>query len=141
MSDPFIYYLKDAERIYNEQLSFRFAACSRQDDTVIVTEDLRDYCNIIESVIKNYLKAKSTKKTLLEYKNILATRNLTNQEKDKIIKLKEVRQTITYIINNDMKKICELFDRLSNQFHDERNDCEYSANYDNEKKIWKFIKK
>jgi len=40
-----------------------------------------------------------------------------------------------------MKKICELFDRLSNQFHDERNDCEYSANYDNEKKIWKFIKK
>ena len=141
MSDPFIYYVKDADKLYEEQLSFRFAACSRQADTIIVTEDLKNYCNLVDSAIKNYLKAKSVKDTLLSYKRHSESRKLNKLEEEKIIKLREVRETASYLVNLDMKKVCEMADRLSLYYYEEINDCDYIGRYDNEKKVLKFIKK
>ena len=141
MSDPFIYYVEDADRLYNDQMSFRFAACSRQNDTVIVTEDLKKYCNLIDSTIESYLKAKSVKDVLLGYKRRSQNNKLTRDEEEKILKLKEIRQTATHIVNTYMKKICAFEQQFNDQYYDKKNDCEYSAKYDNEKKVWKFIKK
>ena len=141
MSDPFIYYVENADTIYRDQLSFRFASCSRQDDTVMVTEDLKKYCNLIDSTISNYLKAKSIKDVLLGYKRRSENKRLTREEEEKIYKLREIRQSATYMVNTYMKKISEFADTFSQQYYTEKNDCEYIAKYDNEKKIWKFIKK
>lgn len=140
MSDPFRYYIKNADSQYNEQLSFRFAASSRQEPTVIVTKDLKKYCNLIDVVLENYFKAKSAKENLLQYKKKAETTNLTRDEENKVINLKKIRMTSTHNVNTHMTKICELAEQLYEQCYDVTSKCEYSVKYDKEKKIWKFLK-
>tara|TARA_B100001093_G_scaffold518704_1_gene604547 strand:- start:3025 stop:3450 length:426 start_codon:yes stop_codon:yes gene_type:complete len=141
MSNPFRYYVENANRLFNDQLSFRFAACSRQDPTIFISEDLKEYCNLIDSVIIDYLNAKSIKEKLLKFKNESEIDSLTKDCKEKILKLKEERMRETYNINNKMNKICNFVKQFENNYCDETDQSNYLAKYDNEKKIWKFISK